>query len=48
MAAQIIIKPSLDPADIMARGGEDRLKERVQKVLAGIHKKLEADPRMRR
>jgi hypothetical protein len=45
---QIFITSSLRPEDIKARGGEDRLKERVQKVLAGIHKKLDLDPRMRR
>ena len=45
---QVIIPASLDPEAIMSQKGEDRLKERVQKVLAGIHKKLEeSDPRMR-
>ena len=41
----IIIPPSMRPEDCKARGGEERLLERVQKVLSGIHKKLDADPR---
>ena len=38
---QIIIPAALDPEQIFAREGEDRLKERVQKVLAGIISKLQ-------
>ena len=45
--SQIIIPgPELLPEKLACRKGEERLKERVQKVLAGIHKKLDSDPRM--
>ena len=44
--AQIIITSELDPNKLLCAKGEERLKERVQKVLTGILTKLESDPRM--
>jgi len=42
----IIITSELDPNKLLCAKGEERLKERVQKVLTGILTKLESDPRM--
>jgi len=46
-SAQIIIPAALDPTKIFAKKGEEKLKERVQKVMGGILAKLESDPRMK-
>ena len=41
----VIISPPYTPDACKAKGGEDRLKERVQKVLGGILQKVEAEYR---
>uniref|UniRef100_A0A7S2IL25 AD domain-containing protein n=1 Tax=Haptolina brevifila TaxID=156173 RepID=A0A7S2IL25_9EUKA len=43
----VFIRAPYRPKDCVVSKGENRLMDRVQKVLAAIHKKLDADPRMR-
>ncbi|KOO35705.1 ap-4 complex subunit, partial [Chrysochromulina tobinii] len=42
----VIITAALNPDKLVAKAGEERLKERVRKVLSGVIAKLESDPRM--
>jgi len=45
--SQVIITAALNPDKLVAKAGEERLKERVRKVLSGVIAKLESDPRMK-
>lgn len=45
--SQVIITAALIPDKLVAKAGEERLKERVRKVLFGVIAKLESDPRMK-
>jgi len=43
----VFIRPPFAPEDCVAKEGESTLLGRVQKMLAAIHKRLDADPRFR-
>ena len=47
MPLQVIITAALDPDKLFASQKEERLKERVRKVLTGVLTKLSGDPRMK-